>query len=64
MRHDRPRLVSGEPKTIACGGKNDLATQTDFSEPMMRMNTDSAARYVGERDEAKAWDEAAEGYRD
>ena len=51
----RPRLG------LACG--LDLATQTDFSEPMMRVNTDPAARYVGEWDEAKAWDEAAEGYR-
>jgi nucleoside-diphosphate-sugar epimerase len=51
----RPRLG------LACG--LDLATQTDFSEPMMRVNTDSAARYVGDWDEKGAWDEAAEGYR-
>ena len=41
----------------------ELAIQTDFSEPMMRVNTDSAARYVGDWDEKAAWDEAAEGYR-
>ena len=50
----RPRLG------LACG--LDLATQTDFSEPMMRVNTDSAARYVGEWDEKAAWDQAGEGY--
>ena len=41
----------------------ELAVQTDFSEPMMRVNTDSAARYVGGFDEAAAWDETAAGYR-
>ena len=42
----RPRLG------LACGV--DLATQTDFSEPMMRVNIDSAAHYVGEWDESAA----------
>jgi nucleoside-diphosphate-sugar epimerase len=51
----RPRLG------LACG--LNLMTQTDFSEPMMRVNTDSAARYVGDWDEGAAWDQAAEGYR-
>ena len=37
--------------------------QTDFSEPLMRVNVNSAARYVGDWDETAAWDEAAEGYR-
>jgi UDP-glucose 4-epimerase len=41
----------------------ELAKQTDFSEPLMRVNVDSAARYVGAWDEAAAWDKAAEGYR-
>ncbi len=41
----------------------ELAEQTDFSEPLMRVNVDSAARYVGAWDEAAAWDKAAEGYR-
>ena len=41
----------------------DLATQTEFSEPMMRINTESAARYVGGWDEQAAWDEAAAAYR-
>jgi UDP-glucose 4-epimerase len=43
--------------------KLELAVQTDFSEPMMRVNTESAARYVGQWDEAAAWDEAADYYR-
>jgi UDP-glucose 4-epimerase len=42
----------------------ELGIQTDFSEPLMRVNTDSAARYVGDWDEAAAWDQAADGYRD
>jgi UDP-glucose 4-epimerase len=41
----------------------ELAKQTDFSEPLMRVNVDSAARYVGAWEEAAAWDQAAEGYR-
>ena len=41
----------------------ELAKQTDFSEPLMRVNVDSAARYVGAWDETAAWDKAAEGYR-
>ena len=41
----------------------ELAKQTDFSEPLMRVNVDSAARYVGGWNEAAAWDKAAEGYR-
>jgi nucleoside-diphosphate-sugar epimerase len=51
----RPRLG------LACG--LDLATQTDFSEPLMRVNIDAADRYVGNWVESAAWDEAAEGYR-
>ena len=51
----RPRLG------LAC--RLDLATQTEFSEPMMRVNTKSAARYVAGWDETAAWDEAAEAYR-
>jgi nucleoside-diphosphate-sugar epimerase len=51
----RPRLK------LACG--LELRAQTNFSEPMMRVNLDSAARYVGVWDEAAAWDEVAEGYR-
>jgi nucleoside-diphosphate-sugar epimerase len=46
---------------LACG--LDLATQTEFSEPMMRVNLDSAMRYLGEWDEAKAWDEMADAQR-
>ena len=47
----RPRLG------LACG--LELGVQTDFAEPLMRVNTESAARYVGEWDEGKTWDEAA-----
>lgn len=46
---------------LACG--LDLATQTDFSEPLMRVNTDPAAAYVAGWDESRAWDEAADAYR-
>ena len=42
----------------------EFGIQTDFSEPLMRVNIDSAARYVGHWDEAAAWDQAADGYRD
>jgi UDP-glucose 4-epimerase len=52
----RPRLG------LAC--ELEIGTQTEFSEPLMRVNTDSAARYVGDWDEAAAWDQAADGYRD
>ena len=41
----------------------ELAKQTDFSEPLMRVNVNSAARYVDTWDETAAWDKAAEGYR-
>jgi UDP-glucose 4-epimerase len=41
----------------------ELGIQTDFAEPLMRINTDSAARYVGDWNEAAAWDQAADGYR-
>jgi hypothetical protein len=51
----RPRLE------LACG--LERTAQTDFSEPLMRVNVDSAARYLGGWNEAAAWDEAAEGYR-
>jgi nucleoside-diphosphate-sugar epimerase len=51
----RPRLG------LAC--ELEIGTQTEFSEPLMRVNTDSAARYVRDWDEQAAWDEAAEGYR-
>jgi UDP-glucose 4-epimerase len=50
----RPRL------SVDC--RLELGAQTDFSEPLMRINTDSAASYVGGWDEASAWDQAAEGY--
>jgi UDP-glucose 4-epimerase len=41
----------------------EFGIQTDFAEPLMRINTDSAARYVGDWDEAAGWDQAADGYR-
>lgn len=51
----RPRLK------LSCTLEHGV--QTDFSEPLMRVNVDSAARYVGTFDEEAAWDEAAEAYR-
>jgi UDP-glucose 4-epimerase len=51
----RPRL------RVECG--IELAKQTDFSEPLMRVNVDSAARYLGGWNEAAAWDQTAESYR-
>jgi UDP-glucose 4-epimerase len=41
----------------------ELGKQSDFSEPLMRVNVDAADRYVGAWEESLAWDEAAEGYR-
>lgn len=46
---------------LACG--LELARQTDFPEPPMRINTDPAVLYVSGWDEPAAWDEVAEGYR-
>ncbi len=46
---------------LAC--ELDLGVQTDFSEPLMRVNLDSAARYVGQWDEASAWDQVADFYK-
>jgi UDP-glucose 4-epimerase len=40
----------------------ELRVQTDFPEPLMRVNFESASRYVGGWNEGAAWDEAAEGY--
>jgi nucleoside-diphosphate-sugar epimerase len=51
----RPRLG------MACAV--ELGKQSDFSEPLMRVNVDAADRYVGNWVESAAWDEAAEGYR-
>ena len=42
---------------LECG--LDLANQTDFPEPVMRVNTDPATLYVKGWDEAAAWDEYA-----
>ncbi|MDQ0512171.1 NAD-dependent epimerase/dehydratase family protein [Ancylobacter amanitiformis] len=44
----------------ACGV--ELGIQSDFSEPLMRVNTDSAFRYVGAWDEVAGWDAIAEFY--
>ncbi len=41
----------------------EFATQNDFSEPLMRVNTDSAAHYVGSWDEEMAWTRLADAYR-
>ena len=53
-REMRPRLG------LACA--LELATQTDFSEPLIRINTDPAVVYVPGWDENGAWDEAANAY--
>jgi hypothetical protein len=37
-----------------------LLKQTEFREPMMRVNTDSAMRYVPTWNESAAWDSYAE----
>ncbi|WP_419909999.1 NAD-dependent epimerase/dehydratase family protein [Hoeflea sp.] len=41
----------------------DLPLQSDFSEPIIRINTDSARHYVEQWDEERAWDRLAEHYR-
>ncbi|MCW0982269.1 NAD(P)-dependent oxidoreductase [Agrobacterium sp. BT-220-3] len=41
----------------------ELGSQTDFSEPLMRVNTQSAAHYVKNWDESSAWNEIANSYR-
>ncbi|MEJ1935689.1 NAD(P)-dependent oxidoreductase [Nostoc sp. NIES-2111] len=41
----------------------ELARQTDFSEPIMRVNNDPAINYVDNWSESVAWDEFAEAYR-
>ena len=51
----RPRLG------LAC--ELELGTQTEFSEPLMRVNINSTAHYVGGWDERAAWDAAADGFR-
>lgn len=51
----RPRLG------LAC--ELELASQTDFPEPLMRVNTDPAVRYVGDWNEDAAWDEQAKEYQ-
>ena len=46
--------------SLAC--EVELGVQADFSEPMMRVNTRPAARYVDNWNEATAWDAVAESY--
>lgn len=41
----------------------ELTTQTDFSEPLMRVNTDPAMVYVPDWNETEAWDATASAYR-
>jgi UDP-glucose 4-epimerase len=50
----RPRLG------IEC--ELELAVQTDFSEPIMRVNTDPATRYVTDWNDKIAWDLYAESF--
>ena len=40
----------------------ELATQTEFPEPRIRVNTDDASRFAPAWDEAAAWDGLAEYY--
>jgi hypothetical protein len=40
-----------------------FAVQSDFAEPMIRINTDPAAAYVGNWNESAAWDAIADAYR-
>lgn len=51
----------GPRLSIVC--ELELARQTEFTEPAMRVNTDAASIYVSGWDEAAAWDELAEAYR-
>ncbi|MFO1131816.1 MAG: NAD(P)-dependent oxidoreductase [Hyphomicrobiales bacterium] len=46
---------------LACG--LDLATQTEFAEPIMRVNTEPASVYVPGWNETAAWDGVADAYR-
>ncbi|HVZ10666.1 NAD-dependent epimerase/dehydratase family protein [Rhodopila sp.] len=41
----------------------ELKEQTEFTEPIMRVNTDSAERYVVGWNESAAWDKLAEYYK-
>lgn len=41
----------------------ELGRQVDFSEPLMRVNTDAAFRYVDAWDEQASWDAIADFYR-
>jgi len=41
----------------------EVATQTEFSEPRVRVNTEPATAYVSDWDEVQAWDEVADYYR-
>ena len=50
----------GSRLNLDCG--LELADQTEFIEPVMRVNTEQAALYVLDWDETKAWDELAEYY--
>jgi nucleoside-diphosphate-sugar epimerase len=45
---------------LAC--ELELAKQTEFPEPVMRVNTKPAALYVPDWEEAQAWDDVAEAY--
>ena len=57
MSRRRGLSPSASPPRCALGSewhaRSNLAKQTDFSEPLMRVNVDSAARYVGGWDESR-----------
>jgi hypothetical protein len=48
------RFAAAMRPSLGLGCGLEVATQTDFSEAVMRVNTDCAARYVGEWDEGRA----------
>jgi hypothetical protein len=48
---------------LGCPCPVEFADQTDFSEPLVRVNQDLALRAYPQWSEARAWDEAADYYR-
>jgi UDP-glucose 4-epimerase len=54
------RLAAAMRTRLRLGCELDLAVQTDFAEPFMRVNTDPATRYITNWKEETAWDSYAE----
>ncbi|MFD2676334.1 NAD-dependent epimerase/dehydratase family protein [Camelimonas lactis] len=57
------RFASAMRSRLGMACEVELRTQSDFSEPLMRVNTDNAERYVTDWDEETAWNEVADFYR-